>query len=115
MGGSMKKFAGVTVLAVLLFTTPAFAQMTSDPGTMTMNDSGYHQPEVLATGRITEIDLSKGTLTLDTGMQFTLSPALQYTSFPALGEDVQVTYSEQGGQKVARIIDVGGTHSQDAQ
>ncbi len=108
----MKNFTGVAVLAVLLLTTPVFAQMTSDPGTMTMNESGYHQTEVLTTGKITEIDLSNGTLTLDTGMQFTLSPALQYTSFPVLGEDVQVTYSEQGGQKVARIIDVGSTRTQ---
>ena len=108
----MEKFVGATVLAVLLLTTPVFAQMTGDPGTMTMNESGYHQTEVLTTGRITEIDLAKGTLTLDTGMQFTLSPALQYTSFPALGEDVQVTYSEQGGQKVARIIDVGSSRTQ---
>jgi len=108
----MKKFTVATVLGVLLLTTPVFAQMTSDPGTMTMNENGYHQTEMLALGRITEIDLAKGTVTLDTGMQFTLSPALQYTSFPALGEDVQVTYSEQGGQKVARIIDVGGTRTQ---
>jgi len=108
----MEKFTVVTVLAVLLFTTPVFAQMTGEPGTMAMNDSGYHQSEVLATGRITELDLSKGTVTLDTGMQFTLSPALQYTSFPALGEEVQVTYSQQGDQNVARIIDVGGTRSQ---
>lgn len=78
-----------------------------------MGESGYHQKEMLAVGKITEIDLANGTVTLDTGAQFTLSPALQYTSFPALGEDVQVTYSEQGGKNVARIIDVGGTHGQD--
>ena len=111
----MGKFTVTAALAVLLLAAPAFAQMTgqpSDPGTMTMNESGYHQTEMLAVGKITEIDLAKGTVTLDTGMQFTLSPALQYTSFPALGEDVQVTYSEQGGQKVARIIDVGGTRTQ---
>ena len=78
-----------------------------------MDQSVIHQSEVLATGRITEIDLAKGTVTLDTGMHFTLSPALQYTSTPALGEEVQVTYSEQAGQKVARIIDVGDTQSKD--
>ena len=111
----MKKFTGVTVLAVLLLTTPVFAQMTdqsSEPGTIGMNESGYHQKEMLATGRITEVDLANGTVTLDTGAEFTLSPSLQYTSFPALGQEVQVTYSEQGGQKVARIIDVGGTRTQ---
>jgi len=109
----MKKFTGVTVLAVLLLTTPVFAQTTVQPYDLApMDQSVIHQSEVLATGRITEIDLAKGSVTLDTGMQFTLSPALQYTSFPALGEDVQVTYSEQGGQKVARIIDVGSTRTQ---
>ena len=110
----MEKFTVATVLAVLLFNTPVFAQMTTEPGTMAMNESGYHQGEMLATGRITELDLSKGTVTLDTGVQFTLSPALQYTSFPALGEDVQITYSHQGDQNVARIIDVGSTRSHDS-
>jgi hypothetical protein len=96
---------------VLLLTTPVFAQVASDPGTTSQSESTVGQKERLATGRITEVDLSKGTVTLDTGDQFTLSPALQYTSFPAVGEEVQVTYSEQGGQKVARIIDVGGAKS----
>jgi hypothetical protein len=110
----MEKFTVVAALAVLLLATPAFAQTTIPAYDLgNMNDGGYHQStEVLTTGKITEIDLANGTLTLDTGMQFTLSPALQYTSFPALGEDAQVTYSERGGQKVARIIEVGGTHSQ---
>jgi hypothetical protein len=110
----MKKFTGVTLLGVLLFAAPVFAQMTtptSTPGNMP--ESGYRQKEMLETGRITEIDLGNGTVTLDTGTQFTLAPSLQYTSFPALGQEVQVTFSEDGGQKVARIIDVGGTHSQD--
>lgn len=109
----MAKLTGATLLAVLALTIPAFAQMTDSPSTPgNMPDSGYHQKEMLATGRITEIDLAKGTVTLDTGTEFTLSPALQYTSFPALGQEVQVTYSEESGQRVARIIDVGGTHSQ---
>ncbi len=107
----MNKFAVGTVLAVLLFTTPAFAQMTRDSGPTTVLEIGYHQSEVLTTGRITEIDLAKGTMTLDTGMQFILSPALQYTSAPTLGEAVQVTYSKDGGQNVARIIEVGSTRS----
>lgn len=110
----MKKFTGTALLAALLFAVPAFAQMTDSPSTPgNMPESGYHQKEMLATGRITEIDLAKGTVTLDTGTEFTLSPSLQYTSFPAPGQEVQVTYSEEGGQKVARIIDVGGASSQD--
>ena len=111
----MKKFTGATLLAVLLLAAPAFAQMTNPPSTPgNMPESGYQQKEMLATGRIAEIDLAQGTVTLDTGTQFSLAPSLQYTSFPALGQEVQVTYSEEGGQKVARIIDVGGTHSQDS-
>ena len=112
----MGKFTVVAVLAVLLLTTPAFAQLagqSSEPGTITMTESGYHQKEMLAAGRITEIDLANGTVTLDTGTQFTLAPSLQYTSFP-VGQEVQVTYSEQDGQKVARVIDVhtsGGDQS----
>ena len=107
----MNKLTAVTACAVLLLTAPAFAQTTSAPGTPGMSEGSSGQQEKLTTGRITEVDLSNGTVTLDTGDQFTLSPALQYTSFPAVGEEVQVTYSEQGGQKVARIIDVGGTKS----
>ena len=108
----MKKATVVTVLAVLLSTTTAFAQMagqSSEPGTLTMGESGYHQKEMLTSGRITEIDLANGTVTLDTGTQFTLAPSLQYTSFPALGREVQVTYNEQDGKKVARGIDVEAT------
>jgi len=112
----MGKFTVVTVLAVLLLTTPAFAQLagqSSEPGTITMTESGYHQKEMLAAGRITEIDLANGTVTLDTGTQFTLSPSLQYTSFPALGQEVAVTYSEQDGKKVARVIDLESPGSQE--
>jgi len=102
----MKKFTGVAVLAVLVFTTPAFAQVTSPPSASgNMPESGAQQKEMVATGTITEIDLANGTVTLDTGTQFTLAPSLQYTSFP-VGQEVQVTYSEQDGEKVARVIDV---------
>ena len=110
----MKKFTAATLLAVMLVAAPAFAQMTTPPSTPgNMPEGGFHQKEMLETGRITEIDLSRGTVTLDTGTQFTLAPSLQYTSFPALGQEVQVTYSEESGQKVARIIDVGGAGSQE--
>ncbi len=107
----MDKFTVATGLVVVLFATPAVAQMTRDSGTTTVLEIDYQQAEVLTTGRITEIDLAKGTMTLDTGMRFVLSPALQYTSTPTLGEEVQVTYSKHGRQNVARIIDVGGTRS----
>ena len=102
----MKKFTGAAVLAVLVWTTPAFAQVTSPPSASgNMPETGAHQKEMLEAGRITEIDLANGTVTLDTGTQFTLAPSLQYTSFP-VGQEVQVTYSEQDGEKVARVIEV---------
>jgi hypothetical protein len=66
---------------------------------------------MLTQGRITTIDLADGTVTLDNGMQFTLAPSLQFTSFPALGQEVQVTYEEHDGKNVAQIIDVGGAHN----
>jgi hypothetical protein len=93
---------------------PAFAQTTnqpSEPGTIPMNEAGYHQTLMLTSGKITAIDLAQGTLTLDTGTQFTLAPSFEYTSLPALGENVDVTYDEQNGKKVAHMIDVGGTNS----
>lgn len=102
----MKKSAAVAI-AVLLTATSAFAQTASQSSdTSTQNE--FRQSQMSAQGRITTIDLSEGTVTLDNGMQFSLAPSLQYTSFPALGQEVRVTYEERGGTNVARIIDVGG-------
>jgi len=105
----MKKMTGLAVLAVLLLTTPAFAQMTTQPiAPENMSVSGG-QKEMVETGKIAEVDIANGTVTLDNGTQFTLAPSLQYTNFPATGQEVQVTYSEQDGKKVARIIDAKTT------
>jgi len=60
------------------------------------------------TGKITELDLAGGTVTLDNGTQFTLATSFQFTSFPAVGQDVEVLYDEQGGKQVARSIDQSG-------
>jgi hypothetical protein len=102
----MKTSRMVVVVAVLLVGTPAFAQMAAQPTQPgNMPEGGYHQTEMSVKGKITELDLSAGTVTLDNGTQFTLAPSLQFTSFPALGQDVEVQYDEQGGQRVARSID----------
>ena len=89
----MNKLPVITMMVFLLAAAPAAAQWV-------------HQTETVALGRITAVDLQRGTLTLDTGVQFTLAPSLQYTTTPAINQEVQVTYGEQGGQKVARIIDL---------
>jgi len=108
----MQKLTMVAAVAALMLATPAFAQnQPSEPGTMQMSDDGIHQTERLTSGKITEVDLGRGTLTLDTGMQFTIAPNFEFTSAPAVGQDVEVTYDEQNGQKVAHSIDVGGTSS----
>jgi hypothetical protein len=89
----MNKLSMITLLGLLLAVTPAVAQASP-------------QTEMATTGKITAIDLQRGTLALDTGVQFTLAPTLQYTTAPAVNQEVQVTYSEQHGQKVAHIIDL---------
>lgn len=89
----MNKLPVITMVVFLLAAAPVFAQ-------------GVPQTEMSTMGKITAVDLQRGTLTLDTGAQFTLAPTLQYTTIPAINQEVQVTYSEQGGQKVARIIDL---------
>ena len=104
----MKTLGLVAVCAVLLAGIPAFAQVATPPvapGSIPMPETGYHQSQAMLTGTIVEVDLANGTLTLDNGRHFTLAPSLQWTSFPALGQEVQVLYDEQGGQSVVRAID----------
>jgi len=111
MEGSMKKFALVALAAIALMAAPAYAQMQAADQTSTPSMS---QSELTVGGKITGIDLSQGTLTLDNGMQFTLPPSFQFTSFPEVGQDVQVTYGhQQDGRDVVQIIDVGDTNSHD--
>jgi hypothetical protein len=108
----MNKLSMITLLGLLLAATPAIAQMADSPMQLgNMPENGYHQTELSTMGRITAVDLASGTLALDTGEQFKLAPSFEFTSAPALGQEVQVTYGEQGGQKIAHIIDVGGTDS----
>ena len=104
----MKTSRVVVVVVLLLTGISAFAPMAAqpaEPGTINMPEGGVHQSEMTVIGKITELDLAGGTVTLDNGTHFTLAPSLQFTSFPALGQDVEVQYDEQGGQRVARSID----------
>jgi len=111
----MKKFALVALAAIGLMAAPAYAQMQPADQTAgqsaAMPDNGYHQSEMTVVGKIASVDFSQGTLTLDNGMQFTLSQNFEFTSSPAVGQDVQVTYDTQGGHNVLRMIDVGDTNS----
>jgi len=113
----MKSFVVIALAALALMAAPAYAQVQAQDQTggqsMAMPDNGAHQTEMTVTGRIASIDLSQGTLTLDSGMQFTLLQNFEYTSFPAAGQDVAVTYDTQGGHNVLRMIDVGDTNSHD--
>jgi hypothetical protein len=106
---TMRKVTLVVLTAAVLFAPAAYAQMmeqTSQPGSEQMSTDGSGQSMVAVEGKIKVVDLSRGTLTLEDGTQFTLPPSFQYTSFPAIGEQVQVTYAREGEQKVIRAIDI---------
>jgi hypothetical protein len=104
----MRKFALVAMVVLLAAATSASAQMADqpEPGTITMTENGAHQEAVSVVGKIKEIDLTNRVLTLDDGTQFTLPDSLEYSSFPRTGDQVDVTYGEQGMQKTVRWIDV---------
>jgi Protein of unknown function (DUF1344) len=97
---NLKKATGLT-LVTLLLATPAFAQTADQTATTSQ------QKQMASVGKITAIDLARGTMTLDDGTQYTLPPSFQFTSAPALGQEVQVTYEEQNGQRVAHSVDAG--------
>jgi hypothetical protein len=104
----MRKFVVVAMVVLLATATSSYAQMANqpEPGTITMTDNGARQEAVTVVGKIKEIDLANRMLTLDDGTQFALPESLEYTSFPRTGDQVGVTYGEQGAQKTVRWIDV---------
>jgi hypothetical protein len=115
----MRKAALVALAGILLMAPLAFAQMAEQPdqsGATTMNPDGAGRDMALVTGKITTVDLSQGTLTLDNGTEISLPQTFQYTSAPAVGEQVEVLFVEQGGHKEARSIDLdtGGRSSHDS-
>lgn len=107
-----KKYVAVLVAVLLSAAVPAFSQMADQPAqpeTITLAQSEGSQSQISVMGKIVELDLSQGTVTLDNGEQFTLAPSFQYTSFPAIGQQVEVTYQEEGGKRVAHSIEVNST------
>jgi hypothetical protein len=113
----MRKVTLVVLTTLVLLAPSAYAQMmeqSSHPGTEQMSTDGDRQGTVAVEGKIKVVDLSHGTLTLEDGTQFTLPASFQYTSFPAIGDQVQVTYVREGEQKVIRTIDIttgGDSHA----
>ncbi len=113
---NLRKFLLVAIVVLLATATSVYAQMANqpEPGSIAMTENGAHQDAVTVVGKIKEIDLANRMLTLDDGTQFTLPEALEYSSFPRTGDQVEVTYGEQGMQKTVRWIDVepgGNSHS----
>jgi hypothetical protein len=104
----MRKFALVAMAVLLATAATVSAQMANqpEPGTITMTDNGARQAEMTVVGKIKEIDIANRMLTLEDGTRFTLPPSLEYSSFPRTGDQVDVTYDEQGAEKTVRWIDV---------
>jgi len=94
----MKRLAGMTIAVLLVAAVPGYAQMGPTlSGTQ----------EVWTTvGKVAELDLARLTMRLDTGEQFLLSESFGYNSFPAVGDEVGLTYDDQGAQKIVRWIGV---------
>jgi Protein of unknown function (DUF1344) len=67
------------------------------------------QIELTVTGKIAAVDFAHQTLTLTDGESFTLPANLEYATLPAIGQQVEVTFAEQNGQRVVRWIDLDDT------
>lgn len=107
----MKKIVYVAVVALLMAGGSAYAQSAwpdqygSPTSGMGSDPSKFEQKMVTIEGEIKSIDLSDHTLTLQDGTQFKLPTTFEYTSLPVTGEHVQVTYDDEGGQKVVSQIE----------
>jgi uncharacterized protein DUF1344 len=100
----MKAFALFAMVALLLAGTSVYAQMAIPDQSA---NSATPMTQNTIDGVIADVDVANQTLTLQDGEQFTLPPAVAETSAPQIGQQVEVTYDEEGGQKVVRRIDVG--------
>ncbi len=103
----MKTFAIalVAMVALLMAGAPAYAQTAIPDQSAT---SATPMTEKAVDGVIADLDVVNHTLTLQDGEQFTLPPFISESATPQPGEQVEVTYVEEGGQKIVRSIDVGG-------
>jgi len=67
------------------------------------------QTDLRVTGKITDFDFAHRRMALDDGEQFTLPENPEYSSLPMIGQSVEVTFTEQNGQKVVQQIDLDDT------
>jgi hypothetical protein len=81
------------------------AMDTTKPGWIHTNT----QVELTVNGKIAAVDFTHRTLILNDGEQFMLPQNLEYSTVPAVGEAVEVTFAEQDGQKVVHWIDLDDT------
>ncbi len=105
----MRKCMLIAVTGILLMAPLASAQMADQPvqlGPTNMSRDGAGQDMTTVSGKITAVDLARGTLTLNNITEISLPPSFQYTSLPAIDQQVDVTYDLQDGHKVARSIDL---------
>src|SRR3974377_1697197 len=102
----MKAFALVVMVTLLMAGTVVYAQtaMPDKYPNSTTPSTGK-----MAEGVIADIDARHQRLRLQDGEQFVLPPSFAETSPPEVGEQVEVTYEEVGGQKIVRSIDTGDT------
>ena len=102
----MKAFALVVMVTLLMAGASVYAQtaMSGQYPNSTTPSTGK-----MAEGVIADIDARHQRVTLQDGEQFVLPPSFAETSPPEVGEQVEVTYEEVGGQKIVRSIDTGDT------
>jgi hypothetical protein len=107
----------VILSGALLLAPVAAAQMADMPdqsGPEGFSTQGTDESLTTIVGKIATVDLSRGIVTLNDGTELTIPPSLQPTSLPAVGEEVEVTFTEHGTTKMIRSIDLdtGGYRGQ---
>jgi hypothetical protein len=95
-----------TSALVIALAAPALAQSESEATTEpdTTEEGTTATTGLEAEGKIESIDPEAGTLTLDTGEEFTIGEGVSTEGLEE-GQDVSVGYDERGGEKEAGSIE----------
>ena len=108
----MKQSGAVALMAVLTAATPAFTQTTDQSvqpsDTSFRSEARENMDSVSIRGTIAELDVANGTMTLQDGTRLVLPPLFQFTSFPAVGQEVDVDFVKDGDKMGVHSINVGG-------